>query len=254
MGKIRFFSKSNTEKPKKDASGNNVTNSEVGNEGIIEEMTGTESEISDSPKSDENNDTPKSDENIDALKSDENNDIPKSDENNETQKSDEKVELEESIEAGAEKTNEELAVLQKQLAEFKDKYLRQAAEYDNYRKRTLREKTELIQTAGESLLKDILPVVDDFERGLEQASKADDMEAVKKGMDFIYSKLKDFLTNNGVKEINAMNEPFDTDWHEAVVNIPAPSDDMKGMIVDVIQKGYMLNNKVIRYPKVVVGE
>jgi len=112
----------------------------------------------------------------------------------------------------------------------------------------------LIQTAGESLLKDILPVVDDFERGLEQASKADDMDAVRTGMDLIYSKLKDFLTNHGVKEIEAIHEPFDTDWHEAITNIPAPSDDLKGKIVDVIQKGYTLHDKVIRYPKVVVGE
>jgi len=97
-------------------------------------------------------------------------------------------------------------------------------------------------------------VVDDFERGLEQASKADDMDAVRTGMDLIYSKLKDFLTNHGVKEIEAIHEPFDTDWHEAITNIPAPSDDLKGKIVDVIQKGYTLHDKVIRYPKVVVGE
>ena len=113
----------------------------------------------------------------------------------------------------------------------------------------------MIQNAGELLLKDLLPVVDDFERGINQASKTDDMDAVRTGMALIYSKLKDFLTNHSVKEISAFNEPFDTDWHEAVTNIPAPSEDMKGKIVDVIQKGYTLNdNKVIRYAKVVVGE
>ena len=154
----------------------------------------------------------------------------------------------------ADDPDDEAAALEKELSELHDKYLRLAAEYDNYRKRTLREKTELIQNAGESLLIDILPVVDDFERGIEVASNAEDMDAVRTGMDLIYNKLKDFLTNHGVKEIKALNEPFDTDWHEAVTNIPAPSDEMKGKIVDVIQKGYTLNNKVMRYSKVVIGE
>ena len=149
---------------------------------------------------------------------------------------------------------EEPASTQKELQEAQDKYLRLAADFDNYRKRTLREKMELIQNAGESLIKDILPVVDDFERGIEAASKAEDMNAVITGMNLIYSKMKDFLTNHGIKEINALNEPFDTDWHEAVTNIPAPTDDMKGKIIDVIQKGYTMNDKIIRYSKVVVGE
>ena len=144
--------------------------------------------------------------------------------------------------------------LQKELLESQDKYLRIAAEFDNFRKRTLREKTDLIQNAGESLLKDILPVVDDFERGIEQALQSEDMDSVRTGMTLIYNKLNDFLTNHGVKEIKAINEPFDTDWHEAVTNITVAADDMKGKIVDVIQKGYTLNNKVIRYSKVVVGE
>ena len=150
--------------------------------------------------------------------------------------------------------NEEPASLQKELQESQNKYLRLAADFDNYRKRTMREKMELIQNAGESLLMDMLPLVDDFDRGLEVAAKAKDMDAVITGMELIYSKLKDFLTNHGVKEITAINEPFDTSWHEAVINIPAPSDDMKGKIVDVIQKGYTLNDKVMRYSKVVVGE
>ena len=171
-----------------------------------------------------------------------------------TSDTDEDSEPDEITNVDAEEAEDELIALQRELLESRDKYLRLAAEFDNYRRRTLREKTELIQTAGESLLIDILPVVDDFERGLEQASKAEDMDAVRTGMDLIYAKIKDFLTNHGVKEIEAMYEPFDTDWHEAVTNIPAPSDDMKGKIVDVIQKGYKLHDKVIRYPKVVVGE
>ena len=163
-------------------------------------------------------------------------------------------ELEEISDADAADVNGELEVLQKALQESQDKYLRLVADFDNYRKRALREKVELIQSAGESLLKDLLPVVDDYERGVEQASKAEDMDAVRTGMALIYNKFKDFLTSNGIKEINAINEPFDTDWHEAVTNIPAPTDDMKGKIVDVVQKGYTLNDKVIRYSKVVVGE
>ncbi|MDR1672631.1 MAG: nucleotide exchange factor GrpE [Bacteroidales bacterium] len=139
-------------------------------------------------------------------------------------------------------------------AEWQDKYLRLAAEFDNFRKRTLREKTDLIQTAGESVIKELLPVVDDFERGLEVVVKSDDMDAVKTGMSLIYNKLKDFLASRGVCEIAALNEPFNADTHEAVTNIPAPSDDMKGKVMDVIQKGYVLHDKIIRYPKVVVGE
>jgi len=147
-----------------------------------------------------------------------------------------------------------MAAIQKELLEAQGKYLRLAAEFDNYRKRTIREKTELIQNAGESLLKDILPLVDDFERGIEVAAKAEDMDAVRTGMMLIYNKLKDFLFNNGVREIIALNETFDTDWHEAVTKIPAPSKKLKGKNVDVIQKGYIMKDKVIRFAKVVVGE
>ena len=158
------------------------------------------------------------------------------------------------VEGNAGELNEEVESLKKELSESQDKYLRLAAEFDNYRKRTLREKAELIHTAGESLLKEILPVVDDFDRGLEISSKAEDMESVKTGMELIYSKLKEFLANHGIKDIQAMDELFDSDLHEAVAQIPVSSEDKKGKIVDVIQKGYMLNDKVIRYPKVVVGD
>ena len=148
----------------------------------------------------------------------------------------------------------EIEELQNKLAESNDKYLRLSAEFDNYRKRTLREKAELIQTAGESVLKDILPFLDDFDRGLEMIDNSTDTKSVKTGILLIHNKLKDFLANKGVKEIEAMNEPFDAEHHEAVTNIPAPSEEMKGKVVDVIQKGYTLHDKIIRYPKVVVGE
>ena len=161
------------------------------------------------------------------------------------------VDIEEASEKGS---NQEMDALHKELAESKDKYLRLAAEFDNFRKRTLREKSEMIQSAGESMLRDILPIVDDFERGLQVSLEAEDVSAVRTGMELIYNKLNDFLTNQGVKEIPAVNEIFDVDVHEAVANVPVPSDDMKGKIIDVLLKGYTLYDKVIRFPKVVVGE
>lgn len=167
---------------------------------------------------------------------------------------DETLELEDDDNVEPSGLETERDALQSQFAEMQDKYLRLAAEFDNYRKRTLREKSELIQTAGESLLKDILPVMDDFERGLDLIDKSNDMKAIKTGIGLIYTKLKDFLESNGVREIKAVNESFDADRHEAVTNIPAPSEDMAGKVIDVIQKGYTLHDKIIRYPKVVVGE
>jgi len=230
MGRIKFFGKAGNEKTKQANDTDSVKNQEAEKVEIMEEETEQEVEI----KQEE--------------------EIKQEVEENDNQALNVEVESKEISDAEADELQNEIAALQKQLVELQDKYLRLAAEYDNYRKRTVREKADMIQTAGETLLKNILPVVDDFERGLEQANNTDDMDAVKTGLKLIYNKLKDFLTNNGVKEIDAMNEPFDMDWHDAVTNIPAPSDDMKGIIVDVIQKGYTLNNKVIRYPKVVVGE
>lgn len=155
---------------------------------------------------------------------------------------------EEKKEVKVEKTDAE------KLAEMNDKYLRLAAEYDNYRRRTLKEKMELSKTAGEDILVNILPVVDDFERGLDNIDKAKDIEAVKEGVQLIYNKFKDFLKQRGVKEIEAKETEFDTDMHEALTKIPAPTEELKGKVVDVIEKGYYLNDKIIRFSKVVVGE
>ena len=152
------------------------------------------------------------------------------------------------------KTEEKLEELGKKLEEINDKYLRLSAEFDNYRKRTLKEKSELIKTAGESILINLLPVIDDFDRAMQSITEAKDVDALKSGMELIYNKFKEFLTQNGVNEIEAMHKDFDTDLHEAVTNIPAPSEELKDKIVDVIQKGYLLNDKVIRYSKAVVGE
>ena len=138
--------------------------------------------------------------------------------------------------------------------DFKDKYLRLSADFDNYRKRTLKEKMDLVKTASEETLVSILPVMDDFDRAMESIENAKDLEAVKQGIELIYNKFNDFLKTKGVQEIESMHEAFDTEFHEAVTKIPAENKKHKGKVVDVIQKGYRLHDKVIRYAKVVVGE
>lgn len=144
--------------------------------------------------------------------------------------------------------------IEKSLSEMTDKYLRLSAEFDNYRKRTLREKMEMIRTASESVMRNILPVIDDFERAMKSIEAGMDFEATKEGIALIYNKFNDFIKQNGIKEIDAMGNEFNTDLHEAITKVPAPSEDLKGKIIDVIQKGYILNDKVIRFAKVVVGE
>ena len=135
----------------------------------------------------------------------------------------------------------------------KDKLLLMA-DFENYRKRTLREKADLIKSGGEDCLKRILPLVDDFERGLLAINESADVEAVKEGMTLIYNKFKTFLDQHGIKEIPAKDEDFNTEYHEAVTTFPAPSPEMKGKVIDCVQKGYTMNDKVIRFAKVVVGE
>ncbi|HSH52675.1 MAG TPA: nucleotide exchange factor GrpE [Bacteroidales bacterium] len=164
------------------------------------------------------------------------------------QEKDNKVTTEETKSLKKEKSDKE------KLEELNDKYLRLAAEYDNYRRRTLKEKIELSKSAGEDVLVNILPVMDDFERGLVSIDKAKELDAIKEGLLLIYNKFKEFLKQRGVKEIEALEQDFDTDVHEAVTKIPAPREELKGKIVDVIEKGYLLNDKVIRYAKVVIGE
>jgi len=151
-------------------------------------------------------------------------------------------------EVKAEKTDKE------KLDELNDRYLRLAAEYDNYRKRTLKEKMDLTKTAGADILINILPVMDDFERAISHLDQAKDMNAVKDGITLIYNKFGEFLKQRGVKEIEAKEKDFDTDLHEAITKIPATSEELKGKVVDVVEKGYFLYDKVIRFSKVVVGE
>lgn len=157
-------------------------------------------------------------------------------------------------EAGSSGKQTEENSLEDELNELKDKYLRLSAEFDNYRKRTLKEKMEMSKSAGEDLIVKLLPVMDDFERGLSQMNEAKDVKAVQEGVKLIYSKFRETLVQKGLKEIEAKEKEFDTELHEAVTKIPAPSEDMKGMIIDVVEKGYYLNEKIIRFPKVVVGD
>lgn len=179
-------------------------------------------------------------------------------ENKETAQSTEQVktDTEQTTEASAEKASEEdaLAVLQAKYDQLNDTLLRTMAEYDNYRKRTLREKADLIKTGGESVLVGIISVLDDVERGLQAMETAQDIEAVKEGMRLIHTKMSGFMKQNGVTPIETEALPLDTDVHEAIATIPAPNEALKGKIVDCVQKGYYLHDKVIRFAKVVVGE
>ena len=144
--------------------------------------------------------------------------------------------------------------LTRKLTEMQDKYIRLSAEFDNYRKRTLREKIELSRTGGESVITSLLPVVDDFDRAIVSMGDTDDCTAIKQGLELINTKLSAFLKQNGVSEIKAINEPFNPDIHEAVTSTPVDDESLKGMVIEVIRKGYTLHEKVIRFPKVVVGE
>ena len=144
--------------------------------------------------------------------------------------------------------------LGKELLDMKDKYARLSAEFDNYRKRTLKEKMELTKSAGEKLLVDLLPVKDNFERANASIENAKDIDALKEGISLIYNRFSEFLTQQGIKEIETKEVVFDTDVHEAITKIPAPTEELKGKIVDCVEKGYYLNDKVIRFAKVVIGE
>jgi molecular chaperone GrpE len=161
-------------------------------------------------------------------------------------------------EAGNEQTADkkipEESLLLEKLAEMQDKYLRLSAEFDNYRKRTLREKMDISKYAGEDLLIKILPIMDDFERAMKHMETSPDCAGMKEGIDLIYAKLSDFLKQQGVKEIESLNSNFNTDLHDAVAKIPVTGEDKKGKIVEVILKGYYLQDKVIRHSKVVIGE
>lgn len=150
--------------------------------------------------------------------------------------------------------SDELKALQEKYDGLNDTYLRLMAEYDNYRKRTLKEKAELIKNGGERVLTELLPVVDDVERALKNVEGADDIVGVREGIELIYKKFMDYLSKQGVKVVETEGKSFDTEYFEAVAMIPAPNEDLKGKIVDCVQPGYTLNDRVIRHAKVIVGE
>lgn len=153
-----------------------------------------------------------------------------------------------------EKLAKDLEDAKAELEKQKKEYLFLLAEFDNFRKRTLKEKSDLVKNAAEKAMLDILPVVDDFERALHAMHDSSDLESVKEGVDLIYNKFVKYLENNGVKAIDSNNADFNTEFHEAVTTFPASDESQKGKVIDTVQKGYMINDKVLRHSKVVVGQ
>lgn len=151
-------------------------------------------------------------------------------------------------------TDEKLAAAQEEIASLKDKYLRQVAEFDNYRKRTLNEKTDLILNGGKKVMESLLPVLDDLDRAAENMEKSDDVATLKEGVRLIIDKLSKTLAAQGLKKMDSIGKAFDTDFHEAIALVPAQEDAQKGNVIDCVQPGYLLNEKVLRHAKVVVGQ
>ncbi|ADY52287.1 GrpE protein [Pseudopedobacter saltans DSM 12145] len=147
----------------------------------------------------------------------------------------------------------ELDKLKAELNEANDKYLRLYAEFDNYKRRTSKERIDILQTAGKDVIVSLLVILDDFERAEKSIESAQDLAPVKEGVELIHHKLKSLLSQKGLRPMESKGEIFDADIHEAVTNIPAPSEDLKGKVIDELERGYYLNDKVIRYAKVVVG-
>ena len=166
----------------------------------------------------------------------------------------ENEEAQEVVAEGADSLDVENEKLKESLEKEKKEYLFLMAEFDNFRKRTLREKSELIKNAGESAFKGLLPIVDDFERALKASESAEDAAAIREGMELIYKKLKKYLEQNGVKEMDPEDRVFDADKHEAISVVPVPEEEQKGKILDTVEKGYTINDKVLRHAKVVVGQ
>lgn len=167
----------------------------------------------------------------------------------------EEAESTEAVEVSEEeKLKNELDRVKDELEKQKKEYLFLMAEFDNFRKRTLREKSELIKNAAESAFKGLLPIVDDFERALKASEDSDDAASIREGMELIYKKLKKYMEQNGVKEMDPADTTFDADRHEAISAVPVPDESMRGKILDTVEKGYTINDKVLRHAKVVVGK
>ncbi len=181
-----------------------------------------------------------------------NEDTSVSDKENITEKTTEETEVDTNDNMADE--SDPTSLLIAQYDELNNKYLRLHAEFDNFRKRTIKEKADIIKTGGEKVIMNLLPFADDFGRALQSLHTADNKDAVIEGMELIYSKFNDFLDQNGIKEIDAIGQPFDADKFEAVTTIPAQDESQKGMVIDCIQKGYYMHDKIVRFPKVIVGE
>ena len=177
----------------------------------------------------------------------ENNDSANTEEQPEEQLSEEPLTEEEQLRL-------QLAEAEAKIAELQDRYLRQAAEFDNYRKRTIKEKADLIKSAAEKVMVAELPIVDDMDRALDNMEKGMDAEACIEGFKLIAQKFKNTLTQQGLEKIDTEGQDFDTDYHEAIALIPAPTEELKGKIIDCVQAGYKLGDKVIRHAKVAVGQ
>jgi len=165
----------------------------------------------------------------------------------------EEPKVEETAQPPVDEKEKEIAELKIKIAEQNDKFLRLYSEFDNFKRRTAKEKLELIQSGGEDIFKSILPILDDFERAIKSNAATTDITAVNDGVSLIYNKLKSTLTNRGLEEMKSHGEVFNADIHEAITNLPAPSEEMKGKVIEEMEKGYSLNGKIIRFAKVVIG-
>lgn len=165
----------------------------------------------------------------------------------------EETQVENQVEDSNAASEDKILKLTAALEEQKDKYIRLYSEFENFRKRTAKEKIELIQTAGKDLMVALLPVIDDMERAQKSIETATEVKAVAEGLDLVFSKFIKTLESKGLKPIEAVGQPFDSDVHEAITQIPAPSEEMKGKVVDVLEKGYQMHDKIIRFSKVVIG-
>jgi molecular chaperone GrpE len=174
---------------------------------------------------------------------------------NQAATSEETVEQEsEATEPTEEEEKDPLEAAQETIADLNDKYLRKCAEFENYRRRSIKEKAELVLNGGEKVITKILPVIDDMERAIDNGKKTDDVDTLREGMELIYKKFLKILEDQGVKPIDAVNQDFNVDFHEAIAMVPGVGDDMKGKVIDCTQTGYTLNDKVIRFAKVAVGQ
>lgn len=164
------------------------------------------------------------------------------------------VNQEESDVSDNQEVAEEKPTIEDKYNELNDKYLRLYSEFDNYRKRTTKERLELFKTASQDILTELIPLIDDFERAQKALNEKSDFKVLKEGVDLVFHKFNNTLTSKGLKAFESIGKAFDPDFHEAVTKIPAPSKKLRGKVVDEIEKGYMLHDKVIRFAKVVVGE